>query len=116
VTLWRELSWSHYRLLIRIEDDARHEFYGRLLATEKSGRDNVKNAIRTLEPKTEPDYILKDPYVLEFLDLKGNKNYLESELEQALIDKLQNFLLELGKGFSFVARQKRIDGKILCVG
>lgn len=134
-TLWHELSWSHYRLLIRIEDDARREFYGRecvdsgwsvrqlerqinsffyerLLATQKSGRDNVKNEIRTLEPKTEPDYILKDPYVLEFLDLKENKNYLESELEQALIDKLQDFLLELGKGFSFVARQKRvtIDG------
>jgi predicted nuclease of restriction endonuclease-like (RecB) superfamily len=72
----------------------------------------VKNEIRALEPKTEPDYILKDPYVLEFLDLKENRNYLESELEQALIDNLQDFLLELGKGFSFVARQKRvtIDG------
>lgn len=52
--------------------------------------------------------IIKDPYVLEFLGLKENKNYLEKELEQALIDKLQSFLLELGKGFSFVARQKRI--------
>jgi predicted nuclease of restriction endonuclease-like (RecB) superfamily len=134
-TLWHELSWSHYRLLIRIEDDKRREFYGRecvdsgwsvrqlerqinsffyerLLATQKSGRDNVKNEIRALEPKIEPDYILKDPYVLEFLDLKENKNYLENELEQALIDKLQDFLLELGRGFSFVARQKRvtIDG------
>jgi predicted nuclease of restriction endonuclease-like (RecB) superfamily len=134
-TLWHELSWSHYRLLIRIEDDARREFYGRecvdsgwsvrqlerqinsffyerLLATRKGGRDEVKNEIQSLEPKTEPDYILKDPYILEFLDLKENKKYLESELEQALIDKLQDFLLELGKGFSFVARQKRvtIDG------
>ena len=130
-TLWHELSWSHYRLLIRIEDDTRREFYGRecvdagwsvrqlerqinsffyerLLATQKSGRENVKDEIRTLEPKTEPNYILKDPYILEFLDLKENKNYLESELEQALIDKLQDFLLELGKGFSFVARQKRV--------
>jgi predicted nuclease of restriction endonuclease-like (RecB) superfamily len=52
--------------------------------------------------------IIKDPYVLEFLGLKENKNYLEKDLEQALIDKLQSFLLELGKGFSFVARQKRI--------
>jgi hypothetical protein len=51
---------------------------------------------------------LKDPYILEFLDLKENKNYHESELEQAIIDNLQGFLLELGKGFSFVARQKRI--------
>jgi predicted nuclease of restriction endonuclease-like (RecB) superfamily len=51
---------------------------------------------------------LKDPYILEFLDLKENKDYHENELEQALIDNLQGFLLELGKGFSFVARQKRI--------
>jgi predicted nuclease of restriction endonuclease-like (RecB) superfamily len=54
----------------------------------------------------DPNYILKDPYILEFLDLKENRNYHESELEQALIDKIQDFLLELGKGFSFVARQR----------
>ena len=58
-------------------------------------------------------FILKDPYILEFLDLKENRDYLESDLEQALIGQLQAFLLELGKGFSFVARQKRItsDGE-----
>jgi predicted nuclease of restriction endonuclease-like (RecB) superfamily len=131
-TLCAELSWSHYRLLIRIEDVARREFYAkecaesnwsvrqlerqinsffyeRLLVTRQSGRESVKNEIQTLEPKTGPDYILKDPYILEFLDLKENKDYHESDLEQALIDKLQDFLLELGKGFSFVARQKRIS-------
>ena len=130
-TLCTELSWSHYRLLMKIEDKSRREFYGsecieaawsvrqlerqinsffyeRLLATQKSGRENVKNEIQTLEPKTEQDYILKDPYILEFLDLKENRDYRESDLEQSLIDKLQEFLLELGKGFSFVARQKRI--------
>jgi predicted nuclease of restriction endonuclease-like (RecB) superfamily len=130
-TLSHELSWSHYRLLIRIDDTSRREFYltecaesnwsvrqlerqinsfyyERLLATQKSGQESVKNEINTLEPKTDPDYILKDPYILEFLDLKENKNYHESELEQALIDNLQKFLLELGKGFSFVARQRRI--------
>jgi len=130
-TLWHELSWSHYRLLMRIEDDARRQFYGqecaesgwsvrqlerqinsfyheRLLATQKSWQGEVKNEIQVLEPKTDPDYILKDPYILEFLDLKESKHYLESELEQELINKLQEFLLELGKGFSFVARQKRI--------
>ncbi|MCL1875542.1 MAG: PDDEXK nuclease domain-containing protein [Synergistaceae bacterium] len=129
--LWHDLSWSHYRLLMKIENDTRREFYGRecveaawsvrqlerqinsffyerLLATQKSGRDSVKKEIQTLEPKTDPDYILKDPYILEFLDLKEKREYHESELEQALIDKLQEFLLELGKGFSFVARQKRI--------
>jgi len=130
-TLWPELSWSHYRLLIRIEDNSRREFYGRecvesnwsvrqlerqittfyherLLATQKDGRESVRNEIQTLEPKTDPDYILKDPYILEFLDLKENKKYNESEIEQALIDKLQEFIMELGKGFSFVARQRRI--------
>ena len=129
--LCAELSWSHYRLLMKIEDESRREFYWRecieaawsvrqlerqinslfyerLLATQKSGRENVKNEIHMLEPKTDPDYILKDPYILEFLDLKENRDYHESELEQRLIDKLQEFLLELGKGFSFVARQKRI--------
>ncbi|GHT96569.1 hypothetical protein FACS1894116_13930 [Betaproteobacteria bacterium] len=131
-----ELTWTHYRLLIRVEDGSRREFYERecgtegwtsrqlerqinsfyyerLLATQKSGRDRVRDEIQTLEPKTVPDFILKDPYILEFLDLKENRDYLERELEQALIDSLQAFLLELGKGFSFVARQKRItsDGE-----
>jgi predicted nuclease of restriction endonuclease-like (RecB) superfamily len=123
-------------LLIRVEDGSRREFYERecvdsgwtsrqlerqinsfyyerLLATQKSGRDKVRGEVQTLEPKTGPDFILKDPYILEFLDLKENRDYLESELEQALIGSLQAFLLELGKGFSFVARQKRItsDGE-----
>lgn len=79
-----------------------------MLATQKSGIESVKNEIQSTEPKSSPDYVLKDPYILEFLDLKENRDYHESDLEQALIDKLQDFLLELGKGFSFVARQKRI--------
>jgi len=130
-TLSHELSWSHYCLLIKIDNAPRREFYlkecvecnwsvrqlerqittfyyDRLLATRKEGKELVKNEIQKTEPKTDPDYILKDPYILEFLDLKENKDYQESDLEQALINKLQDFLLELGKGFSFVARQKRI--------
>ncbi len=135
-TLCAELSWSHYRLLMKITNDQRREFYlkecaesnwsvrqlnrqinsffyERLIATQQSGKETVKNEIQKLEPKTDPDYILKDPYILEFLDLKENKDYLEKELEQALLDKLQDFLLELGKGFTFASRQKRItsDGK-----
>ena len=132
-TLRSELSWSHYRLLMRVDEQKRRDFYltecadanwtvrqldrqihsffyERLLATQKSGRESVANEIHKLEPKTDPDYILKDPYILEFLDLDENKNYHESELEQALIDKLHDFLLELGKGFSFVARQKSEGG------
>jgi predicted nuclease of restriction endonuclease-like (RecB) superfamily len=66
---------------------------GRQIAEAQGGRESVKNEIQTLEPKTSPDYILKDPYILEFLDLKENKDYHESDLEQALIDKLQDFLL-----------------------
>ena len=130
-TLCAELNWSHYRLLMRIDNIERREFYlkecsennwsvrqlerqinsfyyERLLATQKSGQESVRNEIQSTEPKTDPDYILKDPYILEFLDLNENKNYHEKDIEQGLIDNLQEFLLELGKGFSFVARQKRI--------
>ena len=130
-TLCAELSWSHYRLLMRIADQDRRDFYlkecaecgwsvrqlerqinsffyERLLATQSEQREAVRGEIQSLEPKTDPEYILKDPYILEFLDLKQNTSYYEKDLEQGLLDNLQEFLLELGKGFSFVARQKRI--------
>lgn len=130
-TLCSELSWSHYRLLMRIKDARRRDFYltecsssnwsvrqlerqinsffyERLLATQSSQRESVKDEIFMLEPNIDPQYILKDPYILEFLDLKQNPAHHEKDLEQALLDNLQGFLLELGKGFSFVARQKRI--------
>lgn len=100
-----ESNWSSRQL----ERQINSAFYDRLLATQQSGKERVKNEIQKLEPKTDPDYILKDPYILEFLDLKEKKDYLEKDLEQALIDKLQDFLLELGKGFSFVGRQRRIS-------
>jgi predicted nuclease of restriction endonuclease-like (RecB) superfamily len=126
-----ELSWTHYRLLMRIDNEEHRTFYmdecalcnwssrqlerqinsfyyERLLATQKADREEVRNEIQTTEPKNAPDYILKDPYILEFLQLSENKKYLESELEQGLISNLQDFLLELGKGFSLAARQKRI--------
>ena len=126
-----ELTWTHYRMLMRVDEPKRREFYltesadsgwtsrqlerqinsffyERLLATQKEHRPEIAGEIMKLEPKREADYVLKDPYILEFLDLKENTKYSESELEQGLIDKLQEFLLELGKGFSFVARQKRI--------
>jgi predicted nuclease of restriction endonuclease-like (RecB) superfamily len=134
--LWHELSWSHYQLLMKIDDETHREFYTRKcaeaswsvrqlarqinsffyerqLATQKSGRESVGNEVQTLGPKINHESLRKDPYILEFLDLKENRDYLESELEQVLIDKIQDFFLELGKGFSFVARQKRItaDGE-----
>lgn len=129
-----ELSWTHYRSLMRVTDEAARNFY--LEEAVKSGwssrqlerqinsfyyqrilssrdKKSVAAEIDTLEPKPEYEKIIKDPYVLEFLDLPANEHYYESELEQALIDHLQKFLLELGRGYSFVARQKHfnVDGR-----
>ena len=133
-TLCSELSWSHYRILMRISDDNRREwyteecaksgwsvrqlerqintmFYERLLASKE--KDSVSAEIQITEPKPEYERIIRDPYVLEFLDLPENPHFYEKDLEQAIIDHLQKFLLELGRGFSFVARQKKIsfDGR-----
>ncbi len=130
-----ELSWTHYRLLMRVENETARTFYEeecvksnwstrqlerqihsffyeRLLSSKE--KEMVQNEIATLEPKMKsPEDIIRDPYVLEFLGLPENKRFLESDLEDALITHLQQFLLELGRGFSFVARQKRItfDGR-----
>ena len=73
-------------------------YYERLLSSRNKGL--VKAEIKKLEPGLTPQDIIKDPYVLAFLGLKESKAYLENELEQGLIDKLHDFLLELGKGFS----------------
>ena len=133
-TLCSELSWSHYRILMRISDDKRRAwyteecaksgwsvrqlerqintmFYERLLSSKE--KDAVAAEIQTTEPKPEYEKIIRDPYVLEFLDLPENPHFYEMDLEQAIIDHLQKFLLELGRGFSFVARQKKIsfDGR-----
>lgn len=127
-----ELSWTHYRLLLKAERTDSRQFYmqeaiecnwstrtlerqinslyfERMVMTKKvEGKKLVKaEAERKKEPMQAKD-IIKDPYVLEFLDLKKNTDFYEQELEQAIIDKLQEFLLELGKGFSFVSRQHRI--------
>ncbi|MBB6625093.1 DUF1016 domain-containing protein [Clostridium gasigenes] len=126
-----QLSWTHYRLLIKIEDEKRRDFYinecinlnwstrqlerqinsfyyERLLSTQENNKEEVKNEINDLEKPNNINEIVKDPYILEFLNLKENKKFLERDLEQGLIDNLQEFLLELGKGFSFVGRQRRI--------
>ena len=124
-----ELSWTHYRLLLRVEDEKARTFYlneaaengwssrqlerqinsfyyQRLLASHNKGV--VKHEAEKHNVEISPSKLLKDPYVLEFLDIKENSDYLEADLEKALINKLQDFLLELGKGFAFVARQQRI--------
>ena len=129
-----ELSWTHYRLLMRVENENAREFYmqeavksqwstrqlerqinsffyERLLSSKN--KEQVAAEIQTLEPAKKPEDVIRDPYVLEFLGLAPNDDFYESDLEQALITHLQKFLLELGRGFSFVARQKRItfDGR-----
>ena len=134
-TLCAQLSWSHYRLLIQVENEnARqfyfsecvacnwsvrqldrqiHSFYYERLLSSKD-KESVSQEIYQKEPKKlEPKDIIKDPYVLEFLDLKQSQHFFESDLESALIEHLQKFLLELGRGFAFVERQKRItfDGR-----
>lgn len=131
-TLCSELSWSHYRHLMRIKDEDRKKFYltecadnnwsvrqlerqinsfyfERLLSSQD--KDSVRNEITTLEEGISAKDIIKDPYVLEFLDLKQNNNLYERDLETALINNLQEFLLELGKGFSFIGRQRRITAE-----
>lgn len=129
-----ELSWTHYRRLSRIPDpDARMwymnecadakwstrqlerqintMFRERLLASKD--KDAVSAEIARSGPTARPADIIRDPYVLEFLDLPDSAAFRESDLEQALISHLQKFLLELGRGFAFEARQKRItfDGR-----
>lgn len=124
-----ELTWTHYRLLLKVENVEARNFY-MLEAVDNNWstrelerqinsllferialsreKDEVLNMAKRGQEITKPGDLVKDPYVMEFLGLQENKRLLERELEQALIDHLQEFLLELGKGFSFVARQKRI--------
>ena len=100
-------NWSTRQL----ERQINSFFYERLLSSKN--KDEVSNEIVKLElPKSAED-IIRDPYVLEFLGISPSDDFYESDLEQALISHLQKFLLELGRGFSFVARQKRItfDGR-----
>ncbi len=125
-----ELSWTHYRLLLKVENENARQFYlqeaidcnwstrslerqihnlyyQRMLMSKN--QEIVKQEADEKTYNQEPKDIIKDPYVLEFLDLKDNTNFRESELEQAIIDKLQDFLIELGKGFAFVGRQYRLS-------
>lgn len=123
------LSWSHYLKLMRISDIKERKFYeiesfknnwslrelqrqyDSALYTRLTLSKN-KDEIQKLSEKGQiiekPKDLIKDPYVLEFLGLSEKPNYSESDLESELIDKLEHFLLELGTGFTFVARQNRI--------
>jgi len=124
-----QLIWTHYRMIINVEDDKARLFYINESAENHWSTRQLERQIQSfyyhrmlsvqtnemelvVMPKDQfqfkPSDFIKDPYVLEFLDIKPYRDYLEHELEQAVLDKIQDFLLELGKGFCFVARQKHI--------
>ena len=124
-----QLNWHQYRLLIRIDDSHKREYYeleavnngwtGRELERQINATlyerlliSNDKEAVLAVARKERipehPAEIIKDPMVLEFLNLKRQAVYYEKDIESALITHLQDFLLEMGNGFSFVARQKRL--------
>lgn len=132
--LRHELTWTHYRLLLRVEKPEARAFYEaeavnarwstrelerqiHSLLFERLALSRDRDGVLALAEKgheiQQPSDLIKDPYVLEFTGLPQGERYLESDLEQALIDKLREFLLELGKGFAFMARQQRItlDGQ-----
>lgn len=125
-----KLSWTHYIMLMRIENEEERNFYEietvnnnwsvRELQRqynsslyERIALSNDKKKVKELSSKgqiiSQPIDMLKEPYVLEFLGLKEESAYTETELETALINKLEHFLLELGKGFLFQSRQQRIS-------
>ena len=122
-----QLTWTHYRSLLRVENKEAREWYIEESVKEHWSSRQLDRQISTMyyerlissQDKSEvvaeandklkeiiPEQFIKDPYVLEFIDLKDYPALHESVLEQALIDNLQSFLLELGRGFCFVARQK----------
>ncbi len=125
-TLRPELTWSHYRLIIRVETIAARNFYlqetiSQHWSTRKLDR-NISTqyfqrilANQSIQPSSDnkavipiTHHFIKDPYVLEFLNLPNNLTHKEKEVENAIILHLKHFLLELGKGFAFVAQQKLI--------
>lgn len=128
-TLWTQLNWSQYKLLITIDDEAKREYYlheavnncwtarelerqvnsslyERLLMS--NDKESVLAVARKERIPQAPEEVIKDPMILEFLGLKPQSSYYERNLEAAIITHLQEFLLEMGDGFTFVARQKRL--------
>jgi len=129
-TLWRQVSWSHFKILIPLKTDLERDFYAQMCRVEKWSVRTLRKKIdgmlfdrtaiskkpdelaklelKTLEEedKLSPDLVFKDHYVLDFLGLKDT--YSELDLEAAIIKEIENFILELGAGFAFVTRQKRM--------
>jgi predicted nuclease of restriction endonuclease-like (RecB) superfamily len=130
-TLWRHLSWSHFRELLPLKRPFQREFYAEMCRIEgwsvrtlheridsmlyertalsRKPDDLIRTELAELRRQgdVQPPMLLKDPYVLDFLGL--DDRYVEKDLEDAILRELESFLLELGAGFSFIARQKRIQ-------
>lgn len=131
-TPWSELGWSHLKTLMRISDPAARQWYAgeavaqtwsvaaldrqistlyyqRLLSSQdqEGVKAEARQAIERDTPPNPRDFI-RDPYILEFLDAQPQADWYEKDMEQGLLDQLQKFLLELGKGFAFVARQRHL--------
>lgn len=125
-----ELTWTHYRTLIRVENERARLYYmneaalqnwstraldsqierltyERILSSQNQLIVKEAEDVASRQAQLTPADIIKDPYVLDFLGLPSGVNFYEKDLEKALIDNLQQFLLELGRGFSFVSRQYR---------
>jgi len=120
-----ELSWTHYRLLLRVEDSAARAYYAKEAAEQGWGTRHLERNIQTgyftrllstqpdpvasgtqsPENRLTPADLVKDPYIMEFLGASLPSHFTETDLETALLAQLQHFLLELGKGFAFVGRQ-----------
>jgi predicted nuclease of restriction endonuclease-like (RecB) superfamily len=129
-TLWQQLSWSHFRELLPLEDPLKRDFYAEMCRIERWGVRTLRQKIDRLlfertavskkpdelirrdldarrdEDRLTPDLVFRDPYFLDFLGLAGR--YSEKDVEQAILRELESFILELGTDFAFVARQKRI--------
>lgn len=128
-SLSSQLTWTHYKALVRIDDLNKRDFYlaeagknawtvrqlerqinsllyERLLMSQD--KESVLAIAQDQKKPTQPHQVIKDPMILEFLGLKPQASYYEQDVENAIITHIQEFLLELGNGFSFVARQKRI--------
>ena len=122
------LSWTHYCELIKIDEPLKRRYFEKYAITENLSVRDLKRQMYSLHYErllmskdkkaligyekrgnipSRTEELIKDPYVLEFLDLDEKKTYTEKEIETKILDDLQKFLLELGQGFSFVARQKR---------
>ncbi len=130
-TLWRQLSWSHFKILIYTDTSLKRDFYLTLTTQErwsvrtlnerigsqlyertaisKKPELTISTELETIREtgQLSQDLLLKDPYILDFLDL--NDTYLEKDLEDAILRELQHFILELGSGFTFIDRQFRIQ-------